>query len=52
VYITYPDYTEFSNVSDRLIKDPKKRAQLSESLLRKGVITEERYKELIVNAVE
>jgi hypothetical protein len=47
VYITYPDYTEFSNVSDRLIKDPRKRAQLSENLRKKGVITEERYKELI-----
>jgi hypothetical protein len=52
VYITYPDFTEFSNVSDRLIKDPKKRVQLSQGLLKKGVITEERYKELISYAAE
>ena len=47
VYITYPDYTEFSNVSDRLIKNPEKKLQLSQSLLKKGLITEERYKELL-----
>lgn len=47
IYITYPEYIEFSNIYDRLVKNPEKRKQLSENLLKKGLITMERYKELI-----
>ena len=52
IYITYPEYIEYSNVYDRLVRDRKKRLQLSEKLLRKGLITEERYKELISYVAE
>jgi len=47
IYVTYPDYVEFSNISDRLIKNKEKRMQLSSNLLKKGLITEDRYRELI-----
>lgn len=47
IYITYPEYIEFSNIYDRIVKNPEKRKQLSGSLLKKGLITMERYKELI-----
>lgn len=47
IYITYPEYIEYSNVYDRLVRDKKKKMQLSEKLLKKGLVTEERYKELI-----
>lgn len=47
IYVTYPEYIEYSNVYDRLVRDQKKKLQLSEKLLKKGLITEERYKELI-----
>jgi hypothetical protein len=46
IYITYPEYIEYSNIYDRLVGDKKKKNQLSEKLLKKGLITEERYKEL------
>jgi hypothetical protein len=52
IYITYPEYIVYSNVYDRLVRDEKKRRQLSEKLLKKGLITEERYKELISYATE
>jgi hypothetical protein len=48
VYITYPEYTKFSNISDKVLKNKEKRKQLSKNLLRKRLITEKRYKELIV----
>lgn len=47
IYVTYPEYVEYSNISDRLIKDCNRRKQLSSDLLSKGVITSDRYKELI-----
>lgn len=47
IYVTYPEYVELSNVSDRLVKDCRKRKQLSDDLLNKGVITSDRYKELV-----
>jgi uncharacterized protein YwgA len=46
IYITYPEYTEFSQVSDRLLKNEFTRNKLLESIFSKGLITEERYKEL------
>jgi Mn-dependent DtxR family transcriptional regulator len=47
IYVTYPEYVEFSNIYDRLVKNQEKREQLSRNLLKKGLITLERYKELI-----
>ena len=47
IYVTYPEYTKFSNISDKLLKNKEKRKQLSKSLLRKGIVTEKRYKELV-----
>jgi len=47
MYITYPEYIEFSNIYDRLVKDKEKRKRLSANLLKKGLITMDRYEELI-----
>lgn len=47
IYVTYPEYTKFSNISDKLLRDKNKRKQLASDLLRKGLITESRYKELL-----
>lgn len=46
IYSTYPEYTELSNVSDDLLKNPHNRIRILNNLLSKGVITSERYKEL------
>jgi hypothetical protein len=50
--VTYPEYVELSSIYDRLVKDKEKRMQLSESLLKKGLITADRYKELIMLVAE
>ena len=47
IYVTYPEYVEFSNIYDRLVKNQEKKEQISKNLLKKGLITEERYKELL-----
>jgi len=47
IYITYPEFTKLSSISDRLLKNKVKRHQILRSLLRKGIITEKRYKELV-----
>lgn len=47
IYVTYPEYIEQSNVYDRLVLNEDKKNQLSKSLLKKGIITKERYEELI-----
>ncbi|WGM89494.1 MAG: hypothetical protein IAX21_05995 [Candidatus Bathyarchaeota archaeon] len=47
MYITYPDFIEFSSAYDRLVKDNDKRKQLAGNLLKKGLITADRYQELI-----
>ena len=47
VYVTYPRYTEFSEVYEKLAGDPAVRKSLADSLLAKGVITEDRHKEII-----
>lgn len=52
IYVTYPEYVEFSSIYDRLVKDQEKRMQLSENLLKKGLITADRYKELIACVAE
>ena len=46
IYITYPEYTEFSQVSNRLLKNEFMKSKLLESIFSKGLITEERYNEL------
>ena len=46
VYETYPEYTEFSSISDKLIKDERVRNKLLNSIFSKGLITPERYAEL------
>lgn len=46
IYVTYGEYTEYSVVSERLLA-PKKRAELARGLLKKGLITEARYRELV-----
>jgi hypothetical protein len=47
IYITYPAYIKYSNISDKLLRDKNKRKQLASDLLRKGLITEIRYNELL-----
>jgi len=46
IYSTYKEYTEFSTVSERIL-EPKTRERLAKGLLKKGVITEERFKEIM-----
>jgi hypothetical protein len=46
VYETYPQYTQFSQVSDKLLKNKFMRNKLLSSIHSKGLITEERYEEL------
>ncbi|MFH1452178.1 MAG: hypothetical protein ABIF88_03325 [archaeon] len=46
IYETYPEYTEFSKVSDRLLKNKFIRDRIIKSIFSKGLITEERYEEL------
>jgi hypothetical protein len=46
IYSTYKEYTEFSSVSDRIF-NPKRKEQLAKGLLKKGVITEDRFKEIL-----
>lgn len=46
IYATYKEYTQKSTISDRLFS-PQKRREIAEGLLRKGIITEQRYFELV-----
>ena len=46
IYETYPKYTEFSQVSDKLTKNEFIRSKLLNNILSKGLITPERYDEL------
>lgn len=48
VYITYPTFEEKSDVSEELLK-PDKRKIIAGSLLKKRIITEKRYNEVIKN---
>lgn len=48
IYDTYPAYTSKSNVHDRY-KDPDTRRRLATSLVKKDLITQGRFKELIAN---
>ena len=46
IYLTYSDYKEKSGISDNLLKG-KKRREIALRLLKKGLITEKRYKEIV-----
>ena len=46
VYITYPEFREKSDISDRLLSR-EKRLEIARKLLKKGVITEKRYREIL-----
>ncbi|MBI2545590.1 hypothetical protein HYV81_00220 [Candidatus Woesearchaeota archaeon] len=46
IYTSYPNYIEFSNISDKLLKDNQVRLRISRELFQKGIITEERFLEL------
>lgn len=46
IYETYPGYTEFSGIYTGLNKDKLSRKRILNSLLTKGLITDNRYKEL------
>jgi hypothetical protein len=48
IYNTYPESAKFSSVSDKYLKDLKSRERYAKSLLHKGVISQERYNELVV----
>lgn len=46
VYITYPEFRESSDTSDRLLSQ-RKREEIARKLLKKGLITEKRYREIV-----
>ncbi|MEM3665224.1 MAG: hypothetical protein QXW47_10020 [Candidatus Jordarchaeales archaeon] len=46
IYVTYPEYQEKSSFSDQLLS-PERKRKIAEKLLEKGLITEERYRELV-----
>lgn len=51
IYVTYPNYIEFSSEYDRLVRDKRNRKHLADNLLEKGLVTRARYDELIGNTV-
>jgi hypothetical protein len=48
IYNTYPESAKFSSVSDNYLKNSKLREKYAKSLLHKGVISQERYNELVI----
>lgn len=52
IYVTYPEYTELSIKYDSLVKNVKNRKTITSSLLEKGLITKDRYEELINIAIQ
>lgn len=46
VYVTYPEFRERSDISDRLLS-AHKREEIARKLLKKGLITEKRYREIV-----
>lgn len=52
IYVTYPEFVEFSSAYDKLVKNTQRRIQLLESLLKKGLVTKGRYEELIACVAE
>jgi uncharacterized protein YwgA len=51
IYVTYPTYTELSSEFDRLVGNRENRRRLADSLYRRGLVTEDRYNELVRNAI-
>lgn len=49
IYETYPEYIQFSKVYDQLVKGAKSRQSICDGLLKKGLISEEKYSELLNN---
>jgi len=49
IYDTYPEFIEFSNVYDNLVKNVERRNKIITNLRRKGLITKDRFEELIQN---
>ncbi len=49
IYDTYPDYIEYSNVYDNLVNNKDRREKIINNLRRKGLITKNRYEELLEN---
>lgn len=47
VYLTYPEYLEFSNISDRLLKNYEVKKKTITKLLSKGLIDNTRAEELL-----
>ena len=47
IYQTYPTYAVHSNIYETLVVDKNKREELANALLRKGIVTEKRYEELL-----
>lgn len=47
VYQTYPEHIEASNIYDQMVADVKRRTRLAKSMRDKGLITDERYGELM-----
>jgi len=47
MYLTYPEFIEYSNIYERLVKNEQRRKRICDSLLKKGLITSDRYEELI-----
>jgi hypothetical protein len=48
IYNTYPESAKFSSVSDKYLKDPKLRQRYAKGLLNKGIISEDKYNELVI----
>lgn len=47
IYNTYPDFTQYLDVSDKLLQNPALKKYLLQSIMSKGLISEERYLELL-----
>lgn len=47
IYLTYPDYIELSNKYEKLVLNKENRTSLAKKLYSKGIITKERYEEII-----
>lgn len=47
IYQTYPTYQDKSSIYEKLVVDDIRRKELANSLLIKGIVTEQRYQELL-----
>jgi hypothetical protein len=48
IYNTYPESAKFSSVSDKYLKDRTLRERYAKGLLNKGIISKDRYNELVI----